>query len=107
RGVEYHHQHWKQAQQQARLLFRLFAVPSALRTIRLTQGAGRGQVTFWTFGGRHGGNICRFCHAMQNPSYDVRVTPLIELRGLTVELPTPAGWIRPVDDVSFTLVSGE
>jgi oligopeptide/dipeptide ABC transporter ATP-binding protein len=35
------------------------------------------------------------------------VTPLIELRGLTVELPTPAGWIRPVDDVSFTLETGE
>jgi oligopeptide/dipeptide ABC transporter ATP-binding protein len=32
---------------------------------------------------------------------------LIELRGLTVELPTPAGWIRPVDDVSFTLEAGE
>jgi oligopeptide/dipeptide ABC transporter ATP-binding protein len=43
---------------------------------------------------------------MQNPSYDVPVTALIELRGLTVELPTPAGWIRPVDDVSFTLESG-
>jgi oligopeptide/dipeptide ABC transporter ATP-binding protein len=32
---------------------------------------------------------------------------LIELRGLTVELPTPSGWIRPVDDVSFTLETGE
>jgi peptide/nickel transport system ATP-binding protein len=32
---------------------------------------------------------------------------LIELRGLTVELPTPAGWIRPVDDVSFALERGE
>lgn len=32
---------------------------------------------------------------------------LIELRGLTVELPTPAGWIRPVDDVSFALEAGE
>jgi oligopeptide/dipeptide ABC transporter ATP-binding protein len=32
---------------------------------------------------------------------------LIELRGLTVELPTPRGWIRPVDDVSFTLETGE
>jgi len=32
---------------------------------------------------------------------------LIELRGLTVELPTPAGWIRPVGDVSFTLETGE
>ena len=35
------------------------------------------------------------------------MTALIELRGLTVELPTPAGWIRPVDDVSFTLGVGE
>jgi oligopeptide/dipeptide ABC transporter ATP-binding protein len=32
---------------------------------------------------------------------------LIELRGLTVELPTPSGWIRPVDDVSFRLEAGE
>ena len=35
------------------------------------------------------------------------MAPLIELRGLTVEIPTPAGWIRPVDDVSFALDSGE
>jgi len=32
---------------------------------------------------------------------------LIELRGLTVELPTPSGWIRPVDDVSFAIETGE
>jgi oligopeptide/dipeptide ABC transporter ATP-binding protein len=32
---------------------------------------------------------------------------LIELRGLIVEIPTPAGWIRPVDDVSFALDPGE
>jgi oligopeptide/dipeptide ABC transporter ATP-binding protein len=35
------------------------------------------------------------------------MSALIELRGLTVELPTPAGWIRPVDDVSFALEAGE
>jgi oligopeptide/dipeptide ABC transporter ATP-binding protein len=35
------------------------------------------------------------------------VRPLIELRGLSVEIPTPAGWIRPVDDVSFALGVGE
>jgi oligopeptide/dipeptide ABC transporter ATP-binding protein len=35
------------------------------------------------------------------------MTPLVELRDLTVELPTPSGWIRPVDDVSFTLETGE
>src|SRR6202451_3392390 len=32
---------------------------------------------------------------------------LIELRGLTVEIPTPEGWIRPVDGVSFALDAGE
>ena len=32
---------------------------------------------------------------------------MIELRGLTVVIPTPAGWIRPVDDVSFALNAGE
>jgi oligopeptide/dipeptide ABC transporter ATP-binding protein len=42
-----------------------------------------------------------------NPSYDVGVPPLIELRGLTVEIPTPAGWIRPVDEVSLKLDAGE
>jgi oligopeptide/dipeptide ABC transporter ATP-binding protein len=31
----------------------------------------------------------------------------LEVRGLTVELPTPAGWVRPVNDVSFTLEEGE
>jgi oligopeptide/dipeptide ABC transporter ATP-binding protein len=35
------------------------------------------------------------------------MAPLIELRGLTVEIPTPSGWIRPVDDVSFALDAGE
>ena len=38
--------------------------------------------------------------------YDVPVTNLIELRGLTVGLPTPGGWIRPVDDISFSLPVG-
>jgi oligopeptide/dipeptide ABC transporter ATP-binding protein len=33
--------------------------------------------------------------------------PLVELCGLSVEIPTPAGWIRPVDDVSFPLEKGE
>src|SRR5580692_2782268 len=37
----------------------------------------------------------------------LRMVALIELRGLTVELPTPSGWIRPVDDVSFSLDAGE
>jgi len=49
----------------------------------------------------------RFHRAAQITSYDVPVTALIELRGLSVEIPTPAGWIRPVNDVSFTLGAGE
>jgi oligopeptide/dipeptide ABC transporter ATP-binding protein len=32
---------------------------------------------------------------------------LIELCGLTVELPTTSGWIRPVNDVSFALETGK
>ena len=31
----------------------------------------------------------------------------LDVRSLTVELPTPAGWIRPVNDVSFALGAGE
>jgi peptide/nickel transport system ATP-binding protein len=31
----------------------------------------------------------------------------LDVRSLTVELPTPSGWVRPVDDVSFTLERGE
>jgi oligopeptide/dipeptide ABC transporter ATP-binding protein len=59
--------------------------------------------------GKHVGNqiIVPFCPVAQNSSYDGPMAPLIELRGLTVEIPTPAGWIRPVDDVSFALETGE
>lgn len=32
---------------------------------------------------------------------------LLDARGLTVELPTPAGWVRAVNDVSFHLAPGE
>jgi oligopeptide/dipeptide ABC transporter ATP-binding protein len=33
--------------------------------------------------------------------------PLLEVRGLTVDLPTAAGWIRPVRDVAFRIEEGE
>jgi oligopeptide/dipeptide ABC transporter ATP-binding protein len=32
---------------------------------------------------------------------------LLEVRGLTVDLPTPAGWVRPVNEVSLVLGEGE
>jgi peptide/nickel transport system ATP-binding protein len=32
---------------------------------------------------------------------------LLEVRGLTVELPTPAGWVRPVNEVSLSIGGGE
>jgi len=31
----------------------------------------------------------------------------LDVRNLTVELPTQRGWVRPVNDVSFTLAKGE
>jgi oligopeptide/dipeptide ABC transporter ATP-binding protein len=34
------------------------------------------------------------------------MTALLELRGLTVELPTPGGWVRPVNNVSLRLERG-
>ncbi len=33
--------------------------------------------------------------------------PLLDVRRLTVELPTPGGWIRPVNDVTFQLAPAE
>jgi oligopeptide/dipeptide ABC transporter ATP-binding protein len=36
-----------------------------------------------------------------------RMSTKLEVRGLTVELPTDAGWVRPVNDVSFSLAEGE
>jgi oligopeptide/dipeptide ABC transporter ATP-binding protein len=35
------------------------------------------------------------------------VSALLELRNLTVELPTPGGWVRPVNGVSLSLAAGE
>jgi oligopeptide/dipeptide ABC transporter ATP-binding protein len=35
------------------------------------------------------------------------MAPLLEVRGLTVELPTPAGWVRPVNEVSLRIGAGE
>jgi len=32
---------------------------------------------------------------------------LLEVRGLTVELPTAAGWVRPVNEVSLRIGEGE
>jgi len=32
---------------------------------------------------------------------------LLDVRGLTVELPTPRGWVRPVNDVSLRIAAGE
>jgi oligopeptide/dipeptide ABC transporter ATP-binding protein len=35
------------------------------------------------------------------------MSALLEVRGLTVELPTPRGWVRPVNDISLEIASGE
>src|SRR5712691_3862299 len=35
------------------------------------------------------------------------MSPLLEVRGLTVELPTAAGWVRPVNEVSLRISAGE
>jgi peptide/nickel transport system ATP-binding protein len=63
---------------------------------------------------------CRWQSASRNPgvhslestswrysSYDGVVASLLQVAGLTVELPTPQGWIRPVQGVSFNIEEGE
>src|ERR1700686_2948395 len=35
------------------------------------------------------------------------MTHLLRVRGLTVELPTPACWVRPVNEVSLRIAAGE
>ena len=39
--------------------------------------------------------------------YDCVMAALLDVKSLTIELPTTAGWIRPVNDVSFSLNEGE
>jgi oligopeptide/dipeptide ABC transporter ATP-binding protein len=35
------------------------------------------------------------------------MSELLDVRGLTVQLPTPRGWVRPVNDVSLHIAQGE
>jgi peptide/nickel transport system ATP-binding protein len=35
------------------------------------------------------------------------VNELLEIRGLTVELPTAQGWVRPVNEVSLQIGAGK
>jgi oligopeptide/dipeptide ABC transporter ATP-binding protein len=39
--------------------------------------------------------------------YHIRMSTSLDVRAFTVELPTRSGWIRPVNDLSFALNSGE
>lgn len=56
---------------------------------------------------RHAETINAFASPGELPVYDGGVPPLLDLRGLTVELPTPSGWLRPVNGVDLTLEHGE
>jgi oligopeptide/dipeptide ABC transporter ATP-binding protein len=40
-------------------------------------------------------------------NYDLAVSDLLHVRAFTVELPTPLGWIRPVNDISLRIAKGE
>ena len=44
---------------------------------------------------------------MRHHIYDSPVSDLLQVRGLTVELPTPLGWVRPVNEVSLHIAQGE
>src|ERR1700689_3554836 len=40
-------------------------------------------------------------------AYHLCMADLLTLRELVVELPTPAGWVRPVNEVSLCIAEGE
>jgi peptide/nickel transport system ATP-binding protein len=48
-----------------------------------------------------------YWEGMDLKPYDNGMTPLLELRSVTVELPTAAGWVKPVNDVSVEIAAGE
>jgi oligopeptide/dipeptide ABC transporter ATP-binding protein len=64
-------------------------------------------VTFRAGNRAHVETINGFASLGELPVYDVGVPPLLELRALTVELPTPSGWVCPVNGVDLTLAPGE
>ena len=40
-------------------------------------------------------------------TYDSGMVSLLEMRGVTVELPTAGGWVKPVNEVSLRIAAGE
>jgi len=54
------------------------------------------------------GTSVNLSHAARHvPVYHDSMSGLLEVSGLTVELPTPRGWVRPVNDVSLHIAAGE
>jgi oligopeptide/dipeptide ABC transporter ATP-binding protein len=52
--------------------------------------------------------VCRDCWGNARECiYDFAVDDLLQVRALTVELPTAAGWVKPVNEVSFRIAAGE
>jgi oligopeptide/dipeptide ABC transporter ATP-binding protein len=48
-----------------------------------------------------------FYRNIRHHIYDSLVSDLLRVRGLTVELPTAMGWVRPVNEVSLRIAKGE
>ena len=92
---------------QAQLRFGLLPLPAALRAVAQLPSAARWGVAQGTFGLTHKQSIPQNFAARHAPRYDVRMGPRLRVDNLIVELPTRAGWVRPVNEVSFALEPGE
>ena len=88
---------------QAELRLRFFLLPAALRAIAQLPRVHGAAMANRTFGLPHKQSIPQNFAARHAPGYDMHMPPRLEVKNLTVELPTRAGWVRPVNDVSFTL----
>jgi len=64
-------------------------------------------MTNWTLSGKHKKNLAQIFAEGGARGYDVAMAARLEIRGLTVRIPTTRGWICPVNDVSLTVNEGE
>jgi oligopeptide/dipeptide ABC transporter ATP-binding protein len=48
-----------------------------------------------------------YCHGSYPKPYDSDMADLLSVNALTVQLPTAAGWVKPVNEVSLRIAAGE
>ena len=85
----------------------LLLLPAALRAVAQLARTHSGGVADRTFRLAHRQSIPQKIGGGHADGYDIAVRARLDVRELSVELPGRSGWMRPVNEVSFTLGEGE